>query len=214
MQSFILSGGSLESRQQYLQNLVSTQTELIHLVAEKSSITIKQVQTLSSQLSINPRLSRIIWIKEANLLTTPAQNALLKMLEEPPIDTTFYLTCHSATSLLPTIRSRCTPINLPNKPNLANSANLSDLKQIMSLSPGDRLSAIVKRDRSESILWIIQIETALSAKLADQSITKTGTQTLAKIAKLALQAHTQLLANCSVGLVTQNFYLLLPHVIQ
>ena len=29
--------------------------------------------------------------------------------------------------------------------------------------------------------------------------------------RLSLHAHRELLANCSVGLVTQNFYLLLPH---
>lgn len=212
MQSFIIDGGDSQSRALYIQDLLSTPTELIHLVAEKSSLTIKQVQDLNGPLSVVARLPRIIWIEEANLLTVPAQNALLKMLEEPPAATSFYLTCNSATSLLPTIRSRCTIINLPNTPNLPNSANiLSSLKEIMSLSPGDRLMAIAKCDRSESILWISEIESALKEKLADPTVTPAGAKTLAKIAGLALQAHTELLANCSVSLVTQNFYLLLPH---
>jgi DNA polymerase III delta prime subunit len=215
MHSFIVEGGDRESRSLYIQDLLKAPTELIHLVAEKTSLTIKQIQDLAGALSISARLPRIVWIEEANLLTVPAQNALLKMLEEPPESTSFYLTLNSATSPLPTIRSRCSLINLPNTPNLPNSANiLSDLKQIMSLSPGDRLIAIVKRDRSESILWITEIESALKAKLADRSVSKAGARTLAKIARLALQAHTEFLANCSVGLVTQNFYLRLPHVLQ
>ncbi len=41
-----------------------------------------------------------------------AANALLKTLEEPPADTTFFLISHRPGSLLPTIRSRCHNIGL------------------------------------------------------------------------------------------------------
>lgn len=41
-----------------------------------------------------------------------ASNALLKVLEEPPADTTFLLVSHRPGQLLPTIRSRCHPIAL------------------------------------------------------------------------------------------------------
>jgi DNA polymerase III delta prime subunit len=215
MHAHILTGGNQDSRAKYLADLDNSQTELIHLVAAKSTLTIQQIKDLWTPLSIAPRLNRIVWIEEANLLTVPAQNALLKMLEEPPQSTAFYLTCASAASLLPTIRSRCQTIIRP--ASLQGGSTIYDLrslKEIMSLSPGDRLTAIVKRDRGESILWISQIESALKGKLADPTVSKAGTQTLAKIAHLALEAHTQLLANCSVSLVTQNFYLHLPHVLQ
>lgn len=39
-----------------------------------------------------------------------AANALLKILEEPPADTTFLLVSHRPGQLLPTIRSRCHPV--------------------------------------------------------------------------------------------------------
>ncbi len=41
-----------------------------------------------------------------------AANALLKILEEPPADTTFLLVSHRPGQLLPTIKSRCHPIAL------------------------------------------------------------------------------------------------------
>jgi DNA polymerase-3 subunit delta' len=41
-----------------------------------------------------------------------AANALLKLLEEPPADTTFILTAADARHLLPTIRSRAVPLRL------------------------------------------------------------------------------------------------------
>jgi DNA polymerase III delta prime subunit len=211
MQAFIITGGSDDSRTKYVADLNTTGTELIHLFAEKSSLTIKQVQDLNGPLSIAARLPRIIWIEEANLLTVPAQNALLKMLEEPPENTDFYLTCASATSLLPTIRSRAKLIGLENKDQASDPAILADIKSVMGMTAGDRLTSILKRDRSESIVWIEQIEASLRDKLREKNISPGSAQMLAKIAGLAQKAHGEYLANCSVSLVTQNFYLTLPH---
>lgn len=215
MHAFILTSGTKESRNQYLSALMTPQTEFIHIFAEKSTLSIKQIKDLSTPLSITPRLPRIVWIEEANLLTIPAQNALLKMLEEPPELTTFYLTCNSSSSLLPTIRSRCAHQALKRLRNASRNevvweTQLPLLKNIMSLSPGDRLALITKRDRSESLIWLTQIEQALRDKLHDSSLTRTGTLTLAKIARLACLTHLQLESNCSVSLTTQNFLLSLP----
>lgn len=209
MNSFLLTGGDAGSRQKYLGDLATTQTELIHLVAEKTTLTIKQVKDLSIPLSIAARIPRIVWIEEANLLTIPAQNALLKMLEEPPENTSFYLSCQSPSMLLPTIRSRTKVITLDQTLVADDPSILTDLKVIMSQTPGDRLTNIVKRDRSESIAWLSQIESALKDKLHG-TVTPASSSTLAKIARVVLQAHRELLANCSVGLVTQVFYLRLP----
>ncbi|MEI8232595.1 MAG: hypothetical protein WCG44_02515 [bacterium] len=211
MHAFILAGGTQSSRTTYMDSLSSTSVELIHLVAEKTTITIKQVQDLSLPLSISPRIPRLVWIEEAGGLTVPAQNALLKMLEEPPEATDFYLTCDSSTSLLPTIRSRAKVIHLENLAKADDPLILQELKNIMSLTPGDRLGAIVKRDRSESVAWLTQIEFSLKTKLHQSNLTGEGMSMLAKIARSAQTAHAELLANCSVSLVTQNFYLRLPH---
>jgi DNA polymerase-3 subunit delta' len=45
-----------------------------------------------------------------------AANALLKLLEEPPADTTIVLTAAEPESLLPTIRSRVLPVRVPPQP--------------------------------------------------------------------------------------------------
>ncbi|MDB5164663.1 MAG: polymerase subunit delta [Candidatus Saccharibacteria bacterium] len=49
---------------------------------------------------------RIVIIEAAHKLTTEAQNALLKTLEEPPTGTVLILTASNEQALLPTIRSR------------------------------------------------------------------------------------------------------------
>lgn len=53
----------------------------------------------------NP-IRRIVIAEQAQSMSIEAQNAFLKLLEEPPVDTVIILTVSSAKRLLPTIRSR------------------------------------------------------------------------------------------------------------
>ena len=211
MHAYLLTGGSKEDRAKYLNDLLTPKTELIHVINEKTSIAIKQIQDLNIPLSIAARIPRIVWIEESNLMTAPSQNALLKMLEEPPANTTFYLTCQSQMTMLPTIRSRAKAISLENTQIKEDPKILADLKLVMAMTAGDRLINIVKRDRSESILWLSDIEREIRIKLKDKNVNEKGLTMLARIAKSAQNAHKELSSNCSVSLVTQNFYLLLPH---
>lgn len=57
-------------------------------------------------------IRRVIIIEDAHAMTIEAQNALLKTLEEPPIDTVILLTLVSTTKILPTILSRVRAITL------------------------------------------------------------------------------------------------------
>jgi DNA polymerase-3 subunit delta' len=73
------------------------------------SITVKQVRELGEFLNLTPALSpwRAIVIDSVDDLEREGANALLKMLEEPPPNTIFFLVSHAPGRLLPTIRSRC-----------------------------------------------------------------------------------------------------------
>lgn len=50
---------------------------------------------------------RVVIINDADTMTRSAQNAILKILEEPPAHTLLILICHRVGALIPTIRSRC-----------------------------------------------------------------------------------------------------------
>jgi DNA polymerase-3 subunit delta' len=73
------------------------------------NISVDQVRSLGGFLSVTPSLSpwRAIVIDAADDLEASAANALLKMLEEPPANTLFFLVSHAPGRLLPTVRSRC-----------------------------------------------------------------------------------------------------------
>ncbi|MEM6578196.1 MAG: DNA polymerase III subunit delta' [Pseudomonadota bacterium] len=55
---------------------------------------------------------RVVLVDAADDMNTHAANALLKMLEEPPEQTTLLLLSHQPGRLLPTIRSRCRALSL------------------------------------------------------------------------------------------------------
>ena len=64
---------------------------------------------LIEQVAIRPTLSprRVFVLSEAEKLNANSQNALLKVLEEPPAYCTIILLCTRLEQLLPTTRSRC-----------------------------------------------------------------------------------------------------------
>ncbi len=69
--------------------------------------TIRRLQKFLQLKTVGDRpIRRVIVIEHAHKLTTEAQNAFLKLLEEPPADTVIILTAHAVHGLLPTIVSR------------------------------------------------------------------------------------------------------------
>jgi len=55
---------------------------------------------------------RTVVVDSADAMNANAQNALLKVLEEPPQRTLLLLVCHAPSRLLPTVRSRCRTMHL------------------------------------------------------------------------------------------------------
>ncbi len=73
----------------------------------KKIIGVDQVREIHSFLSLRSmKPARFVIIDPADKLSTPAANALLKVLEEAPPKTFFFLITDRMRSLLPTIRSR------------------------------------------------------------------------------------------------------------
>jgi len=73
------------------------------------SITVDQVRSLADLFDLSPAMSdwRVVIIDAVDDLEPGGANALLKMLEEPPPNSIFFLVSHAPGRLLPTIRSRC-----------------------------------------------------------------------------------------------------------
>ncbi len=70
---------------------------------------------------------KVYIIVGADALTVQAQNAFIKILEEPPKNVVFMLLCRSSSSLLGTIRSRCRKYSKNRDESLALKKDLHEL---------------------------------------------------------------------------------------
>lgn len=80
----------------------------------KREIYVNQIRALAADAQVSPNEAggKVCIINDADAMNVSAQNALLKLLEEPPGNVCFILCAVSETSLLPTVRSRCAVITL------------------------------------------------------------------------------------------------------
>ncbi|MEI2264996.1 DNA polymerase III subunit delta' [Erwinia sp. CGal63] len=93
-----------------------THPDWYELSAEKgkSSLGIDAVRGVTEKLFHHAQQggAKVVWLPDAAQLTEAAANALLKTLEEPPVNTWFLLCCQQPSQLLATLRSRCQAIHL------------------------------------------------------------------------------------------------------
>ncbi len=82
------------------------------------TITIEEIRRVKNFVSLSPYAGpyKFVVINDAHLMTTEAQNALLKVLEEPSPSSILILVTANPNSLLPTIASRCQEIKFPPHP--------------------------------------------------------------------------------------------------
>ena len=142
--------------------------EKIDLV--KGVIAIEQIRRLYDTLRTNPANGRIVIIDFADRMGAPAQNAFLKLLEEPPARTQFVLLSHYPERLLPTIRSRIEEIDV--RPLLA--------EQSQALLDELRVSDALKRTR---ILFIADGRPAEITRLAQDDTYYEGRVAIVKDAR-------------------------------
>ena len=77
-----------------------------------AQITVDAVRKLSGFFGMSAGGRRAVIVDAADDMNPSAANAILKLLEEPPADTTLLLVSHRPAALLPTIRSRCRTLRL------------------------------------------------------------------------------------------------------
>ncbi|GHC15144.1 DNA polymerase III subunit delta' [Gemmobacter nanjingensis] len=82
--------------------------------AVAQDILVKEVRLLKEYFALSAADGgrRVAIVDSADDMNVSAANALLKLLEEPPGNVTFFLISHQPSRLLPTIRSRCRELRL------------------------------------------------------------------------------------------------------
>ncbi len=149
------------------------------ITAEKSVITIDQIRELAAFFSRKTvgdnAIKRVVVIVDAERMQLPAQNALLKLLEEPPADTVLLLTSSAPHKLLPTIMSRLQRIQVQ-KPSAEtirqyfSKHSAAEIAQAMLLGEG-RIGLVQKyleeTDETDGVS-ITDVRTVLGMGLYEQ----------------------------------------------
>ena len=133
----------------------------ISVIETEGSIGIEDVRNLQKQIMLKPMHgeNKAIIIKNAHMLTTEAQNALLKTLEEPPLHTYIYLTAENTNNLLPTILSRTSLIELNEDKQFDEQALQEIQEQVKILYSNDlgkklKQAEVLAADKKEALIWI------------------------------------------------------------
>lgn len=117
--------------------------------SKSSAITINQVRELGRKINLKPYQSdfKVAIVKEAQRMTKEAQNALLKTLEEPPVQSVIILTVPHPTLLLPTVVSRCRKVALASEIEI-------DRQSASHTEAVSGLFSLLKSDRKERLFWL------------------------------------------------------------
>ena len=165
---------------------------LERLVNEKTGnlargIKVDQVRELGEFMAMTAALSpwRVAVIDTVDEFEGSAAHALLKMLEEPPANTLFFLVSHAPGRLLPTIRSRCRRLDFA---SLDNDAMTSILESnAPTLAPAQRQQIIVMSNGSAGrALAFAELDLAKLESSA-LSILREGDPTNARRSELAVE---------------------------
>ncbi|AGF49047.1 DNA polymerase III subunit delta' [Candidatus Kinetoplastidibacterium galati] len=140
-------------------------------------IRVQQIRDLLPWLNVTSHRGKkkIIIIYSANCLNEISSNALLKILEEPPLGVVFLIVTNNLHKLLPTIISRCQLIHLPiPKKNISldwlrnvTKLDLLDIEKWLTFTGGAPLKSffIIKNNLSEPCpFWIMGFLDHISGK--------------------------------------------------
>ncbi len=226
-QAILLVGNAGNGKTIIARNLAA---ELLGVTAEKleqypyvkviepldSKIVIEQVRGLSSfvQLAVpgSQPIARVLCIFDAESMTREAQNALLKLLEEPSPRMAIILTSSSPRKLLPTIRSRLQTLRIlpPDEAKVlehfaSQGHDIESVKKALVIANGSlaKLKASLEgQDANEAILDLVKrilgAETFVRLSFVDTEL-KDKTKAKAFVDVLVITASASLHTSKQIG---------------
>ena len=157
MQSFLIIGRPFEKAKDYaldfcFKNKVDKFD--ISFIESEKAVGIAQVRDFQKRIFLKPFKSKqkAVILSTQNGITTESQNALLKVLEEPPENTFIILLCESSEGFLPTIISRCKIIALDKENSVINLKEYENiLLSLKNKRVGERLSLAQDNSKDKEV---------------------------------------------------------------
>ncbi|MBI2404711.1 hypothetical protein HYV22_00855 [Candidatus Gottesmanbacteria bacterium] len=215
MHAFLIIGGTLEKRKEWVSKTLNEMhvssfdcVKLAHEEGKQMGVT--DVRSFTKHLTLIPTQGKFLAgiIEDAHLLTTEAQNAILKTLEEPGPKAILLLETINPELLLPTITSRCQVISLGTAEQYTSDdlfQCFKTLEQLREAGIGERIKMIdtIAPDRDTAKTWI---ELALAAT-RQSLLSLTNLKQTTSLLRRLLLAQKQLAANVTPKLVLDSIFL-------
>ena len=140
------------------------------------AISVDKVREIRSGAYVLPNESerKIILLRGADAMLPPAQNALLKILEEPPASAVFILTAVNRFKMLETVRSRVSVISLESGPETAESPKHGEivLRLINHINNGKEAQALAlfaeyEKERAEFLELLDELRAHLLSSMLE-----------------------------------------------
>jgi len=182
-------------------NLDKISPDIFEITPQKQSISIEEVRNLKKHIFQKPVESpyKTIIFHQAHKLTIEAQNALLKILEEPPREAIIILESENKENILPTIRSRVIILEL-------KKAKIKETDFYLNHSLTELLECLPSIDNS--LKWLdTQIEIAHGEITKNAKNSKIPTRQITVAIEACIVAKKMISANVNPTFVLANLYL-------
>src|SRR3989344_6688885 len=183
----------------------------IEILEFEKAMGIPDVRILKERIFLKPMgKEKAVIMKLLNGATTEAQNALLKILEEPPLSCNIVLVAESIEAFLPTVISRCRLLKIGTAKNDEKSA--SDLSIFENGGVEEKFIAAqnLSKDRDEAIDWLEDAIIFVKKKTEDDLKRGAERETHESARRLRILMDTYLIAkntNANLRLTLENLFL-------
>lgn len=200
--SYNLSEATLENilvvLRQYTQDAVSE--EMVSVVnKERGTFSVEMVRNLQAELSYATFQGKVrhIVLVDIHQSSLEAQNAMLKLLEEPPKKTQFWLITPHPQSLLPTITSRVAEISTSAKSKEATPKLSTEVAQLLKNIKQTSYRELIDlaeqyKDRADAHSLVTQLIQVIHQQLSERPSSALVTAT-----DILLRTQQHLAANVS-----------------
>lgn len=180
MHSVILVGNDIGKKEEYLNDFFKTHHispfDIYRFHPAEESFGIQLTRDVQKSAYQTPRQGKekALVLEDAEKLTTEAQNALLKLLEEPPANTTVFLMAATDANFLLTVLSRCQIVSFSITPTLSQEEKShlqTDLEKIISGTIGEKLSLAenLAKDKEGVGKWLLSVTLLVREKMIENT---------------------------------------------
>ncbi|HUD44535.1 MAG TPA: hypothetical protein VMR41_03275 [Patescibacteria group bacterium] len=227
MVSFVIFSKDKQLALDYIKNECAKQriAEFDQIVLNKDSsekiaaqsIGIDSIKMLQKKIYLKPMQSedKAVIVQDGQMLTTEAQNAMLKILEEPPLHTFIYILVSHPSELLPTILSRCKIVILEQS-DIINEKEVEQMNSLIQslakMTNGEKLklAETMAKQKPSAILWLEALLQALRSNIytaGEQNDKKTLKQYLQFAKQIQLTLRAIQTTNVNLRLTLENLLL-------